>query len=175
MRLRLLAIVSALLVAIVAFPFVATAQTTNIARISSTTYYDMTGSGVNLCSEEAIIEAIVSYSGIGAELGGNGTGELEIYASSDFFEFGGYLEVGGETVYVEGGGSLFCVLPGMAIVSGEFIMYGDEPIESAPTALQIEEGEVVCGSLTGSIQDGAHPRQGRVSLTLTGSTECIFA
>lgn len=174
MRMRLLAIVSAMLVAIVAFPFAATAQSSNVARISATSYLD-SSSGINLCNTEIEIEAVVLYNGNGPVLGGTGTGDVRIIANTSYFEINGTLEVGGETVSIYGGGVVFCLLPGLAMVYGDFFIYADEQMMPVAQPLQVGDDDTVCGGMVGTLQDGTHPRQGRVSLTLTGAAtdECI--
>ena len=176
MRMRLLAIVSALLVMAVALPLTASAAAPNTARLSATSYTDTAGSETNpLCDPEAltesIINAVVSYSGVGPELGGTGTGDLVITILGETFTVTGELTIDGQPAFISGEGELACFTSGYAMVSGVFTASGEEIVTPPVGTLALEPGEVVCGDMFGYIMDGVHQNQGRVSLTLSGSTE----
>jgi|GEM_PF-7077675 len=165
MHRRLIGLISALALLLVVFPLTTAAATPNIARISSTTYLDTSGSENESLCETAFstINIGASYSGVGEALGGSGAGELEIFVTYGSFVVRGEVQVNGEPVTIVGGGTLNCFLPGYAMVQGDFAITGGSFEPGAVAAL--EPGEQVVGMFTGSITDGVHPRQGRVSLT----------
>jgi len=156
---RIMSMLVAVAIMLLAVPLVATAATPDIARISATSYKDLSRSrtAAALCARDDAgtpsILTTVRYSGTGEDLGGNGTGVLNFAISGSTFEMSGEVVVNRELKTITGSGTLSCLFGGLAVVSGQFVAEG--------------ESGTVYGNLMGSITDGAHPSQGSVSLTLT--------
>lgn len=164
---RLFGVLVVVALMLTAVPLVATAATPNIARVSAVTYRDMAGSETDsLCAVPTVpptgpsITTTIGYSGTGAELGGNGTGQMSITLNGSTFDLSGQATVNGKTLTITGTGSLQCIMSGYALVTGAF----NASATSGSVTAAAPAG--VSGSLLGYISDGVHPSQGRVSLTL---------
>jgi len=168
MRRRGLSLLIAIVTLLVAFPLSATAAAPDIARISTTSYFDTAGNeNVGICDADMAVSARVSYSGVGKVLGGKGTGELSVTTYYDSIAFWGPITINGKAYYVEGGGQLYCVGGSSAIIVGTYALYsGVLVLNGVQAEVDLEDG--TCGSLAGSIIDGVHRNQGSLSLTLSG-------
>ena len=169
MRRRLLGVVAVIALLLVVFPIAATAQTSNTARITSTSYLDGAGSETDpLCEQTSTITTTVNYSGLGPELGGSGTGELTIDVEAGSVAIFGTIDIDGSPATIEAFGGVTCLLGSFGFVQGEITVFGGEIVNGEVGALALEEGEVVVGTFSGTLTDGVHPRQGRLFLMLSG-------
>ena len=177
MRVRLFAIVAALLLLATALPFTATAAAPNIGRISGTSYVDGNGNEtLPLCGfAERPYTIGFNYSGSGDQLGGTGSGELTVFVAGSFLFFNGPIEIGGQPAFILGSATVMCPLSGYAILSGLYsIVVGGSVIPTGFVSQALEPGDNVCGSIFGTMSDGVHRNQGRLSLTLTAAGDsCI--
>lgn len=159
LRRRFLMCLTILVVTLFAFPFTASAAVPNIGRISATSYVDLAGSeSFPLCGQYGFANVGVSYSGVGPDLRGAGSGALELSISGPITTFIGTVSIKGESASVEGLAAMICTTEGSAI------LYGDASINV--------DGDFLCDSLSGSLNDGVHRNQGRLSLTMSGFSAC---
>ena len=159
LRLRLIVCLVALLTALAALPFSASAATPNIGRMTATSYVDLAGNETfPLCGQYGFANVGVTYSGVGPDLGGSGSGGLELSISGPIMTYVGTVSINGTPAAIEGVAVLICTTDGSAILSGDASVNVD--------------GDLLCGSLTGSLQDGVHRNQGRLSLTMSGFRSC---
>ena len=178
MRVRLFAVVTALLLLVVALPFTATAAAPNVGRVSSSSYVDLAGSEtLPLCGSPQQTPANftigVNYSGTGDLLGGTGSGTLNVTTFGTFMNFNGEIEIGGQPATIVGGASMMCFTSGYAILMfGGFNVFGGGISSFGIGTQALEPGDIVCGDLVGTMSDGVHPNQGRLSLTFSGQ-ECL--
>lgn len=159
LRRRFLICVMCVISALVGLPFTASAAAPNIGRISATSYVDLAGSeSFPLCGQYGFANVGVSYSGFGPDLGGAGSGALELSISGPITTFIGTVSINGDSASVEGLAAMICTTEGSAI------LYGDASVNV--------DGEFLCGNLSGSLTDGVHRNQGRLSLLLSGFGAC---
>ena len=118
-RKRLVFALAVLVMTLVAVPFGASAAAPNIAQVSATTWQDtlhrgvqralLVGSGRRAGSGLRWSKTTVKFSGTGSELGGNGTGTLELSFDGTYFSMYGTIVVNGVEKTVEGYGEMYCL------------------------------------------------------------------